>query len=56
VSDQVLRRQRHRLEENLGADAVELNADDLSSIELAAGKITVEGTRYTPELEATTGR
>jgi len=34
-----------RLEENLGAAAVELTADDLSDIESAASKITVHGAR-----------
>jgi len=45
----------HRLEENLGAAEVDLTADDLAAIERAASEIQVEGTRYTPELEATTG-
>ena len=36
----------HRLEENLGAAAVELTADDLREIEAAASKITVQGARY----------
>ena len=33
----------HRLEENLGAAAVQLTADDLREIEEAASKITVQG-------------
>jgi diketogulonate reductase-like aldo/keto reductase len=33
----------HRLEENLGAAAVELTPDDLREIESAASKITVQG-------------
>jgi aryl-alcohol dehydrogenase-like predicted oxidoreductase len=33
----------HRLEENLGAVAVELTPDDLREIDSAASKITVQG-------------
>ena len=36
----------HRLEENIGAAAVELTPDDLREIESAASKITVQGARY----------
>ena len=46
----------HRLEENIGAAAVELTADDLSEIESAASKITVQGARYPEEIEQMTGR
>jgi len=46
----------HRLEENLGAAALELTAADLASIEAAAAKITVQGDRYPEALEAMTGR
>ena len=46
----------HRLEENLGSAAVELTAGDLAEIERAASSITVQGTRYPAQLEATTGR
>jgi aryl-alcohol dehydrogenase-like predicted oxidoreductase len=45
-----------RLEENLGAIAVDLTADDLREIEIAASKITVQGARYTEQLEQLTGR
>lgn len=45
-----------RLEENLGAAAVELTPDDLSEIETAAAKITVQGDRYPERLEQMTGR
>jgi aryl-alcohol dehydrogenase-like predicted oxidoreductase len=38
-------RNLHRLDENVGAAAVELSADDLSEIETGAAKITVEGAR-----------
>jgi aryl-alcohol dehydrogenase-like predicted oxidoreductase len=46
----------HRLEENLGADAVELTADDLREIEDATSRITVQGARYPEHLEQMTGR
>ena len=45
-----------RLEENIGAEAVELTPDDLREIESAASKITVQGGRYPEHLEAMTGR
>ncbi len=45
-----------RLEENIGAVAVELTADDLRDIDQAASKITIEGTRYPEHLEQLTGR
>ena len=45
----------HRLEENIGAAAVELTPDDLSDIENAASKITVQGNRYSENLEKLTG-
>ncbi len=38
-------RKRHRLDENLGAAAVELTPDDLHEIEAAASKIAVQGAR-----------
>ena len=46
----------HRLEENIGAAAVELTADDLREIETAASKITVHGARYPEHIERMTGR
>ncbi len=46
----------HRLDENLGAAAVELTPDDLRDIESAAAKIKVEGARYPEALEQLTGR
>ncbi len=45
-----------RLEENIGAAAVELTSDDLREIESAASKITVQGARYPEDLERRTGR
>src|SRR5947207_2568058 len=41
----------HRLEENIGAAAIELTADDLREIDAAASKINVQGARYREELE-----
>ncbi|HKS96297.1 MAG TPA: aldo/keto reductase [Terriglobia bacterium] len=41
----------NRLEEDLGAVAVELTAADLRDIETAASKITVEGARYPEHIE-----
>ncbi|MBE1161992.1 aldo/keto reductase [Dyella acidiphila] len=46
----------HRLEENLGAAAIELTAADLARIEQAAAAIRIEGERYPPHLMATIGR
>ncbi len=45
-----------RLEENIGAVAIELTPDDLSEIEGAAAKIKVRGDRYPEALERLTGR
>jgi aryl-alcohol dehydrogenase-like predicted oxidoreductase len=44
-----------RLEENAGAAAVELTADDLRDIENLAAAITVQGARYPEKLEQMTG-
>jgi aryl-alcohol dehydrogenase-like predicted oxidoreductase len=46
----------HRLEENIGAAAIELTSDDLREIERAASKINVEGARYPEHLEQMAGR
>ncbi|HRX83614.1 MAG TPA: aldo/keto reductase [Phycisphaerae bacterium] len=46
----------HRLEENLGAAAVELTSDDLREIENAAAKIAVQGERYPERLKQMTDR
>ncbi|HEY0730676.1 MAG TPA: aldo/keto reductase, partial [Pyrinomonadaceae bacterium] len=45
-----------RLEENIGAASVELTSQDLSEIESAASKITVQGERYPESMERMTGR
>ena len=46
----------HRLEENIGALAVELTPGDLSEINTAASKITVQGDRYPEKLMKMVGR
>jgi aryl-alcohol dehydrogenase-like predicted oxidoreductase len=46
----------HRLEENLGAAAVELTGEDLRELEAAAAKIPVKGARYPEELQKLVGR
>ena len=45
----------HRLDENIGATAIELTSDDLREIESAASQITVQGARYPEHLERRTG-
>jgi aryl-alcohol dehydrogenase-like predicted oxidoreductase len=47
---------RHRLEENVGAVAVELTPEDLREIDRAGSEITVLGARYPEQLEKMTGR
>jgi aryl-alcohol dehydrogenase-like predicted oxidoreductase len=49
-------RKLERLEENIGAAAVELTPDDLGEIEGAASNIRVQGARYPEHLERLTGR
>jgi aryl-alcohol dehydrogenase-like predicted oxidoreductase len=44
-----------RLEENIGATAIELTSDDLRGIDSAASKIRIEGARYPEALEKRTG-
>jgi aryl-alcohol dehydrogenase-like predicted oxidoreductase len=46
----------HRLEENIGATAVELSSDDLREIESATSKITFQGARYPESLQKMVGR
>jgi aryl-alcohol dehydrogenase-like predicted oxidoreductase len=46
----------HRLEENIGAAAIELTSDDRGEIESAASKITVQGARYPEHLQRMVGR
>ena len=45
-----------RLEENLGAAAIELTVDDLREIDHAASEINVHGERYPEQFEQMTGR
>jgi aryl-alcohol dehydrogenase-like predicted oxidoreductase len=44
-----------RLDENIGSLAIDLTADDLSEIDMAASKIQVEGDRYPEHLQRMTG-
>ncbi len=46
----------HRLEENIGAAAVELSAEDLRTIHEAVSQITVQGARYPSNLQRLVGR
>ena len=46
----------HRLEENIGAVAIELTREDLGQLETAASKISVQGARYPEELQKLVGR
>jgi aryl-alcohol dehydrogenase-like predicted oxidoreductase len=48
-------RKVERLEENIGAVAVELTSEDLNEIDTAASKITIQGARYSEEYEKMTG-
>ncbi len=47
---------RHRLDENLGATAIQLTADDLREIDRAASTIEVHGARYPEHLMKMVGR
>ena len=47
---------RRRLEENVGAAAIELTAADLREIDDAASRVEVHGARYPEQLEQMTGR
>ncbi len=46
----------HRLEENIGAAAVQLTSDDRGEIDDALAKVTIEGDRYPAHLQARVGR
>jgi aryl-alcohol dehydrogenase-like predicted oxidoreductase len=46
----------HRLDENIGAAAIELTPDDLREIDQAASRITIQGARYPEHMEQMTGR
>jgi aryl-alcohol dehydrogenase-like predicted oxidoreductase len=47
---------RHRLDENVGAVAVQLTTDDLRDIDRAASQIEVHGARYPEHLQRMVGR
>jgi aryl-alcohol dehydrogenase-like predicted oxidoreductase len=49
-------RRLERLEENIGAAAIQLTAEDLREIDSAAASITIEGARYPERLMQMTGR
>jgi aryl-alcohol dehydrogenase-like predicted oxidoreductase len=49
-------RKLERLEENIGAVAVELTSDDLREIESILSKITVQGDRYPKDIAQMSGR
>jgi aryl-alcohol dehydrogenase-like predicted oxidoreductase len=46
----------HRLEENVGADTVELTAEDLRQLGTAASQIKLQGARYPEEMQKLVGR
>jgi aryl-alcohol dehydrogenase-like predicted oxidoreductase len=48
--------QPHRLDENLGADSVELAVDELALIDHPLSRVTVEGARYPADLAARVGK
>ena len=45
----------HRLKENMDAVTIQLTTEELKEMEIASGKITVMGTRYTEAMEKSTG-
>jgi aryl-alcohol dehydrogenase-like predicted oxidoreductase len=45
-----------RLDENIGAAAVDMTVDDLHEVDAAASQIAVHGARYPEDLERATGR
>ena len=46
----------HRLEENIGAESVELTAEDLQQLGTAASQIKLQGARYPEEMQKLVGR
>jgi len=46
----------HRLDENIGATAIDLTPDDIREIGSAATRVTIQGARYPERLENMTGR
>jgi aryl-alcohol dehydrogenase-like predicted oxidoreductase len=47
---------RHRLEENVGAAAIQLTTADLAEIDRAASEIAVHGARYPDHWQRMVGR
>ena len=47
---------RHRLAENLGAEAIQLSGEDLREIDRAVSQIEVHGARYPEQLQKMVGR
>jgi aryl-alcohol dehydrogenase-like predicted oxidoreductase len=47
---------RQRLEENIGAAAVQLSPDDLREIDITASTIAIQGARYPEHLDRLVGR
>ena len=45
----------HRLTENIGAASIKLTSEELQDIEAASAQIKIEGTRYTEQMEKSTG-
>jgi aryl-alcohol dehydrogenase-like predicted oxidoreductase len=45
----------HRLKENIGAVSIELTAEELLEMETASAQIKIMGTRYTEQMERSTG-
>jgi aryl-alcohol dehydrogenase-like predicted oxidoreductase len=46
----------HRLEENIGADAIELTKEDLHRIEEAITRVQIQGDRYNAQMQKTINR
>ena len=49
-------RKLERLDENIGAAAIELTPENLREIDIALSKITVQGDRYPKEIAKMSGR
>jgi aryl-alcohol dehydrogenase-like predicted oxidoreductase len=47
---------KQEMDENIGAVAVQFSPEDLSEIDTAASKISIEGNRYPEDMEKLTGR
>jgi aryl-alcohol dehydrogenase-like predicted oxidoreductase len=49
-------RKLERLDENLGAAAIELNGEDLRAIDIALARISIQGERYPEHQQRLVGR